>query len=283
MISCRSEFHGIFTERKEDGFNPFTSDLWLAFCRDYAAHMGLKNNTDPFANIPLHRLKHMILPHRLARSIKSIISGTIPDFETPSYLIPIINAIQTTINARGNCNVLDIGGGWGDNFLMIGRALGSEIGRLNYSIVDNDRLAELGTDLYRSCSHTPKFISDFSKVARNYDYIVICGTLPYIDDWKHFLQVCKEVGRSIYLARTAITYGQGFYTQQTVFVSDMNVGTYPYRVFGHDELQTEMNNRQIIIDKKTNDYSLPFAGLPGKIEAFYSVQLWDQCHFPANP
>jgi hypothetical protein len=90
-----------------------------------------------------------------------------------------------------------------------------------------------GTDLYASCSPAPKFMSELSDARQGFDYIVVCGTLQYIDDWKNlFLQLCKQVGQSIYVDRTAITYGEGFYTQQKVFVDDTNAGTYTYRVFG---------------------------------------------------
>jgi putative methyltransferase (TIGR04325 family) len=276
-INCRSEFHGVFAEREQYGRDLFVSDLWLEFCRDRALSMGLRRGGNPFAIPLLRRLKHMLLPRRWPSVMKSFREGKIPDFETPNYLAPLIDSFRSTIRTNGSCSVLDVGGGWGDNFLLVGRALGAEADRVSFSIVDNERITRLGADLFASCRGlSPTFVNDMPGSGNHFDYVVVCGTLPYVGDWRAFLRLCKQAGQSIYVARTAITRGEGFYTQQTVFVDDVDAGTYPYRVFGYDELMAAMGDYQLVFQAKTEDYSRRFEGLPGKIEASYLAQMWSR-------
>lgn len=269
----RSEFHGVSDERKQVGGDLFASDLYFQLCKDQAARMGLRRDRDPFATSFLRRLKHSLRPSRWPQVVKSLAAGSIPDFETEDYLVPLVAAIRATIKAKGTCSVLDIGGGWGDNYLLIGRALLNERKHLHYTVVDNERLSKLGAELYSARSQPIAFSEGIPTIAR-FDFILLCGTLQYIDDWKSFLPLCKQAADTIYLARTTITDGKGFYTDQTVFIDDVKAGVAPFRLFGRDELANAMGGWALAMEKETGSFAAAGHVLAGSSKAVYLAQLW---------
>lgn len=191
-------FSGVYTDFQQAtiaGADPWASDGWRDHCETLA-----KRITDG-------RSQATSLKDRA----KAIVFGD-PDY--PVHLHGIIRTLKSEL-AHGRVRVLDFGGGFGDNHVLIARAVGSTLAEhLDYVVVDVERSVELGRRLFPSVAN---LTFDAQIPDTDFDHVLICGTLQYIEDWRALLQhIATRTGRSIWIARTPLAVGKTFATSQTV-------------------------------------------------------------------
>ena len=136
-----------------------------------------------------------------------------PDF--PSHLADFARPLAQ-MAAKKKISVIDVGGGFGDNYFYLSQVLPAEIGNIDYHIVDNERSIALGTDVFQGCQHRPTFHSELPPDLQ-FDVSLLVGTLHYVGDPLTFLAKIKEITREkIFLARSPISSRRSFFTQQTI-------------------------------------------------------------------
>ena len=109
--------------------------------------------------------------------------GTIPSVVAyRANLLPLLAALVR--EETGRVSVLDFGGGLGFTYVPVAHAL-VEKSRLDYHIVDVERICESGTQLFENddCVHFHTSLPSISEV----DIVHMGSSLQYIRDWKELI------------------------------------------------------------------------------------------------
>ena len=182
----------------------------------------------------------------------------------------IVDYIKSMLTNKDEISILDIGGGFGDNFFHIEKALGSLSKRISYLVVDNKVQCDLGVKFYGN----NRKISFTTTLPQNkFDLIIIIGTIQYIENWKEFIfDVTKISSNSIFISRTPINMnGPTFITIQSICpaygpATLKKIGESNLNVINETELHNTFEQNGFLVDKSKfiQDYSENFKGLPTK-------------------
>jgi putative methyltransferase (TIGR04325 family) len=250
--------------------DPFNTEGWVDHCRRAANKLGIRrgkqlaNPGAPRWKLALHNAKSALRTPSLASQLLTAGSAC------PRYLLPVAAMIHDVQLRRGRVTVLDVGGGFGDNFFELLRILRRDaIAALDYRVVDNPRSCDLGRELYADFPIRPTFYSDHTSLPADNDIVLVVGTLQYIGDWPAALaSISEKAGRYLYVARTPITQGESFSTTQLVCpaygsMAGRNLGATTINVVGMRALRAALSPPWTpMFEFRDVDYSPQFARLP---------------------
>lgn len=250
-------YEGVYEEAPSGlGPDPWASPIWIAHC-EYEAQMMMRGG-----------LK-LALQHAV-RSLKG-------SWE------PLVGEIKAALGASSaRVRVIDIGGGWGDNYLTLSKWLPDlDLDRLDYIVTDGARSMALGERVFAGQKHRPSFASEIEQ-SEPYDIAVVIGTMHYINDTQAFLIMLQRlVRRGIFLARSPLAQGGSFYTVQTIVpplgnVRGQSAGRVAVKVLGRDDLCAWLGNgwRLETTGRGKHDYSKNFARLPKIYQSAEYENIW---------
>ena len=178
-VGSRSDppyFFGVYTGLQETDNDPFATEGYISYCQAM-----IDSWSSPPARI---------------RDLLRKLLGRKPPIRR--HLAPIVSRLRERARTQTSVRVIDVGGGYGDNYHDIARALGRLADRVQYTVVDNPIQCELGRTY-----HTRKGIDFVSEMPRaRFDIAVVVGVLQLLQDWKAFvseLTTCVE--DSIFVSR----------------------------------------------------------------------------------
>jgi putative methyltransferase (TIGR04325 family) len=250
--------------------DPFSTEGWLDHCRQLARRVGIHHGeqlADPSTRpwrLALRTALEMLRSPLIARRL--LTGGS----ACPQYLLPVAAMIHDVYLRRKRVTVLDVGGGFGDNFFELLRVLKRDvIGALEYRVLDNERSCALGRDLYASYRVKPTFFTDYQVPPKGNDIVLLVGTLQYIADWHTAIpSIAAVAARYLYVARTPIAAGDSFTAMQLVCPSygrmaGRRLGATPVKVANMRELRAAIpGGWTSMFEFMDLDYSTQFARLP---------------------
>jgi putative methyltransferase (TIGR04325 family) len=265
-------FHGVYPEglAKADFDDPFNTPGWVDHCRVAAKRVGIARSAylgDPsrsLAKTAAAKALHYLTSPRMAAA--HLVSGT----ACSRHLLPVAQMIRDVHLRAERVRVLDIGGGFGDNFAELAQVLPSRmLDGLTYDVIDNEPSCELGREIYARYKVRPSFTSDHRGIAGTYDVVLVIGTLQYVPSWRDFLTSMNErCRRYLYIARSPICVASGsFSTDQSISPAHGShagrlLGTTRINVVGLADLQKAMSGWSSCFEFMDTDYSAQFAALP---------------------
>lgn len=262
-------FSGVKPEgiEKKDFEDPFNTPAWIETCR-YAARSLAIEKAGFLGNADRSRMDQALFYLRSPRlAARHLISGG-----CPGHLWPAVQMMRDLFLRNGKLSVLDIGGGYGDNFFQLLHALPREAVRaLQYDVVDNEASCELGRRLFRSYRVRPAFVADHSAIRRTYDIVLVIGTLQYISGWREFLANIEKLGkRYLYIARSPISLHTKSYTTTQLVCPAIGphagrlLGATNINVVGLGDLRETMSGTswRTCFEFVDVDYSAQFGRLP---------------------
>lgn len=179
-ISPWPYFWGPFDEFQAISQKGFSSDAWMVHCERYHLSIMGASPLDVF----IKKLKK-IVKIMIGRGFRTVV---------PSL-------IERKISA--GARVLDIGGGWGDNFYQL------KLDKVNvhagtYTVLDNERQAAFGKTIFSE--NEISFLSEIPQT--HFDIVLLISTLQYIEDWKSLFATFDKLDiQYVYISRTPFLYG----------------------------------------------------------------------------
>jgi putative methyltransferase (TIGR04325 family) len=238
--------------------DPWTSQGWASNCKAHAEMLG-KNQKQRFSLKSLAR--HVLYGH----------AGVAP------YLLPIHKKILEILKRKSSVRILDIGGGFGDNYQILSESLRRFRSNIEYFVVDNENNCEMGKSLNPGCHFSVNVPDEL------YDIIIIVGTLQYILDWKSYLEYCQNIGDIIYIARSPIrTSGPTFRAKQAICppfgeLALKNVGVADLVVIGQGELRQAFSKWTVVLAEEYLSYSANFARFDAEFQNIsYFNFMWQR-------
>ena len=146
-------------------------------------------------------------------------------------LLPIAAAMAIE---EGHVSVLDFGGGPGVDFLTVSRSLSSDI-RLEYHIVDNPELCELGRELF-PLEDRLRFHEKLPGL-KSPSIVHAGGVIQYLEDWAGLLAaLCGMKPRYLLLSDVFAITGQQYVTVQNLWGSQV-----PHWILSFPDLLESVN------------------------------------------
>jgi putative methyltransferase (TIGR04325 family) len=96
-------------------------------------------------------------------------------------LLPIVAA--TLLSWKSRVSILDFGGSLGTAFIILSHAIGKDIGRVDYRVVEVDGICCVGRELFAEAPR-PTFQSALPS-AETFDIVQASSTLQYVEDWRN--------------------------------------------------------------------------------------------------
>jgi putative methyltransferase (TIGR04325 family) len=191
-------YRGVYSSWDAAVEDAFATAGWLDHCRAEANLAQTPRKSSP--------------SETLIGALRHIIRGA----DVPKHLASPVRQLIRLAKTQGKAAVLDIGGGYGDNYFSIYRAMRGLGSDLYYEIVDNNNVMDFGRDQYREKIFSPTF-SDSARRQR-YDMSIIVGTLQYIEKWEEFVRyICSKSPGIIHICRSPLREaGEGFLTRQDI-------------------------------------------------------------------
>jgi len=255
----RAFFSGI-SEEWRDFPDAFASEGWVRHCEALAAQLGGARHS----------------------SAKALLRRLLRGADVSVYLAMPFRFLRERLPANPSLRVLDVGGGFGDNYKQIRDALGGIGSSMEWHVVDNERSAALGRMHYGTAC--PNLHLHSEPPGGDFDLAVVVGTLQYIRDWRDFLGSVASGGRpAIYISRSPLRMnGETFLTAQTIYpalgpAAGQPVGKANVWVIGNDDLERAMAEigYRLQHSRFAGDYSGRFAQLPETHRnVAYIDQLW---------
>lgn len=244
-------------EEDREGSDPFASAGWADHSRALARSLAAP--PAPFR------------PRSLARTI---LHG---HRALGSEHVGLYRSAKALLRDRERVRILDIGGGCGENYAALSRALGSDSGRLDYLVIENAQNCALGRETFRG--------ADFATTipAQHFDLAVLIGTLQYIPEWQALLADLRERSDRLTIARTPLRKnGPSFRVRQAICPAlgasaGRKVGTATVTVIAQDELEQAMSAWHLVENRHVSDYAGHFSRLPPEYRAAaYRSMTWSR-------
>ena len=184
-------------------------------------------------------------------------------------MVAPLKAIHALAQHQKDIHILDVGGGFGDNFYMLQHYINDTDCTLHYDVVDNARQLAFGAEFLPKSRHQVGFYE--SVPDKTYDLILIIGTIQYIDPWADFVDFVSGLkGRSIFISRSPLRReGGSFVTVQSIcpaFGSSASrkIGESNVTVIDEHELDERfLQNGYVLNTSRFNaDYSKNFTNVP---------------------
>jgi len=228
-------FYGPFDTFQHIETRGFESDGWIEHCENHYRSMTR-------SSLGFNRFKNII---------KALL-----------FPPPILSYEVLELIAHGEA-ILDIGGGWGDNYF--GMLLnGVYPSKGNYYVLDNEKQAGLGKKIFGE--EDVRFVSDTPK--RNFGLVLLIGTLQYIEDWASIFATLSQVNCKVcYIDRTPfVSTVPTFCVVQSIKPSTLayKVGEENLHVINFDEFVSVCNDfgwSVKLVSSKVN-YGNNFTRLP---------------------
>jgi putative methyltransferase (TIGR04325 family) len=276
-------FFGVFPAglQKAHYDDPFNTEGWIDHCRHAAGRLGIERSAhlaDPAISRRTLAIKNALVALRSPSLAGQLLTS---GGSLPRYLAPVASMIHDVHQRTGRATVLDVGGGFGDNFFELLRVLNRDVlPSVDYRVVDNPRSCELGRELFAKYRVKPTFYSDHTNFPATNDIVLMVGTLQYIADWRTALSSIAEcAGQYFYVARSPITSSEGFTTTQLICPSygsmfGRNLGATQINVVRLADLRSALPPAwRPTFEYKDVDYSPQFARLPAthREVAYYNM------------
>ncbi len=181
----------------------------------------------------------------------------------------VVEHIRELLSSKARISVLDVGGGFGDNYSWIEKELGVLASKVNYSVVDNKVQCELGANYYKGKNKNIQFHTSIHQI--NFDLVLVIGTLQYIESWQEFIDnFVKLTINSVYISRSPLSItAPSFVTVQSIcpaFGSSalLKIGESNLNVINEQELHHVFFDHGFATVKSEfiSDYSKNFERLP---------------------
>lgn len=180
-------FHLVFLDLSDvpDFASPWESPQWISYIHRHAEKLSRPTVVD--------RAREMA---RLLRYGNSL----------PRTMSPL----KALIHRNSGAPILDVGGGFGDNFITLRKLLG----KTPYTVVDGDKSCQLGRQLLGDRVH---FQTDLPADG-HYGLSIVIGTLQYVLDSSPFISKLSELSSdTIFISRSPLRKtGDDFYTVQEI-------------------------------------------------------------------
>ena len=245
--------------------SPWDSEVWLSHIREYAAilHGDMQYKRTFFAN--------------LKRLIKIILFKN-PD--EPKNILTISRIIKHMSKYK-KIKIVDVGGGFGDNYHHISLALGKKpLHNIEYHIVDNQKSIDLGRQFFSNETNKPLFHTSLPNDL-SFDIVICIGTLHYVNNYADYLaMLCKICKDTVYISRSPFArHEKSFFTIQNICPvygkhALCSAGKCPVSVINLNELTSifELNCFNLAYKHHAEDYSANFSRLP---ERFNKADYFD--------
>ena len=176
----------------------------------------------------------------------------------------------------GDEPILDIGGGFGDNYYLLRSAL---VGK-SYHIVDNQASIDVGDRFWCGVVDKPIFHSAIPDL--RFGLAICIGVLMFMDNWKGFIRgLCGRVNR-VFISRSVFAREKG--TFYTIIDVNPSYGQYAFQSAGEcavaviniGELEAVFRGCGFRLEYKEHkqDYSPQMALLP---EGYNKADYYDLC------
>ncbi len=255
-------FSGVYADEPCAGPDPFNTPGWLSHCQHAAegiprcAFLGTASRS-AWRTALGKGYAYLRSPRWAARHF---LTGT----ACARHLWPVAAMIRDLYLQQGKVSVLDIGGGFGDNFFELLNVLDPKILEgLRYDIVDNEGSRELGQHVFRDYRARPAFLPNATE---RYDIVMLIGTLQYVQTWRDLLRSIRS--RYLYIARSPIaTEVASYATTQWVCPTlgshaGRLIGTTRVHVIGLEDLRAPLSQWRPCFEWADTDYSAQFSRLP---------------------
>jgi putative methyltransferase (TIGR04325 family) len=241
-----------------DHEDPFASQGWIDHCLEYAGTLGLGADAGRSAAAPRRSWARSIARRLLRR-------GSVPRHLRHPHTIA-----RRTVAEAGSISILDVGGGFGDNFALLMRSLPEETARkVDYCVVDNEPSIELGRTLYGTREIKPRF--SVAIPDERFDLVLAVGSIEYVIRWREMCEALRKASRRhVFITRAPLALNvPTFYTVQSVCPAmgpsaGRQVGLARVAVINKVELNAAMTGDgwSLSHDERLEDYSRNFARLP---------------------
>jgi putative methyltransferase (TIGR04325 family) len=131
-------------------------------------------------------------------------------------VLPVVVAMLLSRQARAK--ILDFGGGLGTAFMALSRAIGDDIARVDYHVVEVDGICRDGRELFSGrCG--PTFEADLPQ-GGGFDVVTASSVLQYVKDWPGVVRRLAGYG-ALYLVLGDVFIGefQSYVTLQNYYDS----------------------------------------------------------------
>lgn len=252
--------------------DPFASRGWLDHCVEYARTLGL--GARPGRPTGAH-------PSRARSIVRKILRRS----SVPGHLSHPRGVVLRTVSDGGSISVLDVGGGFGDNFALLTRSLPQEVAsQIDYCVVDNQPSIELGRALYAMRTLKPRFSAVIPH--ERFDLVLAVGVVEYVMRWREICASLRSASsRHVFITRAPLALAvPSFYTIQSVCpemgpFARRQVGLARVSVINKGELNEAMSQSgwTLSLDEQLADYSPHFARLPRPYNSgiVYAALCWD--------
>lgn len=175
----------------------------------------------------------------------------------------------------GDMAILDIGGGWGDNYLHLKKDGVLPRSNISYTVLDNAEQSALGRRLLGRSELN--FTDTFEE--NKYNIVVLIGTLQYIEKWDSILfDIHRKGVESVYIHRTPFTRREDSYVvvQSVVPASiDVKAGEENLNVISWQKFTEAAKEAGWSIRKlgPKQDYSANLARLPQEYRSVFYQRI----------
>ena len=258
--SKRIIFKGPFDKFQKIDNKAFGSDLWLEHCK--SVFNKWKSVRDPYP-FTFNSFKRFIKKYILKLDY------------CPDHLRQLTYILNKQLSSGSTISVIDVGGGFGDNFYSMLTAL-DDISKLQYFIVDDLKQAKFGKKIL---DDYPVYFFNDIDCSKKYFMCNLVSTLQYVEDWRGLLNIITNVTEKyIYICRTPLqnTKKQFCLLQNISFAPDyIDMGNENLWVLNENEIISHLHNKGWVLKSKKNvsDYSDNFWNLPGNYRDAYYAEL----------
>ena len=199
---------------------------------------------------------------RLKRFLNNI--DTIPEIKKYSFYCLEESINNYLLQFKSFPKILDIGGGFGDDFLFLRKKFNAE--NIEYSILETKKVVELSKNInFQNKSNQKLFFYnsvDEAFIKNDYDLIFISGTLQYLNNLDLYLNKINTSNvKFISLTRNTFGHEEKFNPQFT-FLFDNGAGkvpgnfknsiiVYPHKTIIEKKLINSLNNYKVKYSKTT--------------------------------
>lgn len=208
-------------------------------------------------------------PSSLRKMLRTLFRRLVRGGDVPKHLaLPLAESKRAT-DAGRPFSILDVGGGYGDNFLPVAEALGRSGNLLRFDVVDNERSRNLGEEVFAGRQIRPAFHDSIP--AGFYNLVIVIGTLHYIEDWRGFITTLGLAApEAIYISRTPLRMdGDSFITVQSICPqagesAGRKVGEACVNIVGWRDLEDAMRTAGygLAVKSHNTNYSAQMGRLP---------------------
>ncbi len=200
-------------------------------------------------------------------------------------ILPVIAAML--LSRQPSIKILDFGGGLGTAFMVLAKALGENVARVDYRVVEVDSICSAGRELFAQ-RPGPTFEPGLPD-AGDFDIVTASSVLQYVEDWRGVVRRLAGYGAG-YLVLGDIFIGDfaSFVTMQNYYDSRIKHWFLNAAEFIGGEIERQGQHRSVL-PPAVRDNSilgihgpLPMSNFPVPLQIPYATHLlFSKAHGPA--